>query len=86
MLMPHSPINECGGNLLEMDMLKLPPTDIVGTSLDSYPPPELLGTSMHPNPQNEEQIGGELTMAHSKMNTKEGLGNVLIVKEKKDIG
>ena len=86
MLMAYPPINECGGNLLEMDMLKLPPTDIVGTGMDSYPPTELLGTGMHPDPQNEEQIGGGLTMAHSKMNTKEGLGNVLIVKEKKDIG
>ena len=38
MLMPHSPINECGGNLLEMDMLKLPPTNIVGSGMDSYPP------------------------------------------------
>ena len=86
MLMAHPPINECGGNLLEMDMLKLPPTDIVGTGMDSYPPAELLGTGMHPDPQIEEQIGGGLTMAHSKMNTKEGLGNVLIVKENKDIG
>ena len=38
MLMPHSPINECGRNLLEMDMLKLPPTNIVGSGMDSYPP------------------------------------------------
>ena len=54
MLMLHSPIHECGDNLLEMDMLKLPPTDIVGSDMDSYPPAELLGTGMHPDPQNEE--------------------------------
>ena len=86
MLMPHSPINECDDNLLEMDMLNLPPTDIVGIGMDSYPPAEILGTGMHPNLHNEKQIGGGLTMAHSKMNTKEGLGNVLIVKKNKDIG
>ena len=83
MLMPHSPINECGGNLSEIDMLKLPPTDIDGPGMDSYPPAELLGIGMHPDPQNEEHIGGGLTMTHSEMNYKEGLGNVL---ENKDIG
>ena len=86
MLMPHSPINECEDNLLEMDMLNLPPTHIVGTGMDSYPPAEILGTGMHPDPQNEEQIGGGLIMAHSEMNTEAGLGNVLIVKENNDSG
>ena len=64
-------------------MLKLPPTDIDGPGMDSYPPAELLGIGMHPDPQNEEHIGGGLTMTHSEMNYKEGLGNVL---ENKDIG
>ena len=55
MLKPHSPINECGRNILEMDMLKLPPTDIDGPGMDPYPPAELLRIGMHPDPQNEEQ-------------------------------
>ena len=86
MLMPHSPINECEDNLLEMDMLNLPPTHIVGTGMDSYPPAEILGTAMHPDPQNEEQIGGGLIMAHFEMNTEAGLGNVLLAKENNDSG
>ena len=35
---------------------------------------------------NEKQIGGQLIMAHFETNTKEGMDNVMLVKENNDIG
>ena len=55
MFMSHSPINESGDNLLEIDMVMLPPMNIVRTGMDLYPLlTEILGTDMYLDPKNEK--------------------------------
>ena len=50
MFMSQTQMNERGGNVLEMGMVKLPPLDIVRTCMDLNTPAEILGTCMHSDP------------------------------------
>ena len=54
-MLMQAQIKERCGNLLEMAMVKLPPVDIIGTSMDLNPPPtEILGTCMHSDPKDHK--------------------------------
>ena len=55
LLMMQGQNTESCNNLLEMAMVKLPPVDIIGTSMDLNPPPtEILGTCMHSDPKDHK--------------------------------
>ena len=59
LLMMQGQSTESSNNLLEMVMVKLPPMDIIGTSMDPNPPQaEILDTCMHSDPKDQKPIGG----------------------------